>query len=154
MAKILVKFELCQECLVCEAKCSYPYHPENPGFEALREQIARQLICRKCEEHFCVKACPREALDVLENGELKRNLFRCIGCYSCALACPFGTLYQSYLVYKSQACDQCLEREPECVKTCPKQALELVEELPEQSESVSERVGVAGEFWQEKEPVK
>ena len=154
MAKILVKFELCQECLVCEAKCSYPYHPENPGFEALREQIARQLICRKCEEHFCVKACPREALEVLESGKLKRNLFKCIGCYSCALACPFGTLYQSYLVYKSQACDQCLEREPECVKTCPKQALELVEELPEPAESVSERVGVVGEFWQEKEPAK
>ena len=73
-------------------------------------------------------ACPTGAITrdkktqaVITNREL------CIGCHSCALACPFGVPRYD-LENKMQKCNLCTERvevglQPACVKVCPFEAL-------------------------------
>jgi Fe-S-cluster-containing dehydrogenase component len=86
------------------------------------------LICRRCEEAPCVTACPQGALEKVptENddaGILKRANMLCTGCGTCAIACPFGTIYTDLVPFPSSVCDRCKGRlapgeKPLCVETC------------------------------------
>jgi Fe-S-cluster-containing dehydrogenase component len=47
----------------------------------------------------------------------------CTGCGTCAIACPFGTIYTDLIPYPSSVCDVCKGRlesngKPLCVNTC------------------------------------
>jgi len=128
MKRLFIDLEKCYECKKCEAGCSYFYHPENKGIIGLLELAARQMVCRKCEEAPCVKACPREALEKGEDGVLRRHVMRCTSCKTCALACPFGAIYPELVPYLVSRCDYCLQqleaKEPECVISCPHEAIQ------------------------------
>ena len=86
------------------------------------------LACMHCGDAPCIAVCPREALSKNpENGIVEVNDERCIGCHSCATACPFGApqFPEGGLMRK---CDICAARithgmEPACVRTCPTRAL-------------------------------
>jgi len=109
-------------------ECSYRHHPENKGIDSLLEMIRFALICRRCEAAPCIKACPNEALEKIESkrndaGILKRANMLCTGCGTCAIACPFGTIYTDLIPYPSSVCDLCKDRleengKPLCVNTC------------------------------------
>ena len=86
------------------------------------------IACLHCEDSPCIIACPTGAIKKDKKTKaviVNRNL--CIGCHSCALACPFGVpRYDSE--DKMQKCNLCAERvefglQPACVKVCPVQAL-------------------------------
>jgi len=86
------------------------------------------IACLHCEDSPCVIACPTGAIKKDKKTKaviVNRDL--CIGCHSCALACPFGVpRYDSE--DKMQKCNLCAERvefglQPACVKVCPVQAL-------------------------------
>jgi len=116
-------------------QCEYLYHRQNEGELALLEFAEFAVYCRQCQEAFCVKACPKEALEKQGNGTIKRYNMRCVGCQSCTLACPFGTILPSVMNYISPKCDFCLNRlredgsfTPLCVKPAPDGTLQLVEE--------------------------
>ena len=108
-------------------QCSYKHHPENKGFDSLLEMIRFALICRRCEAAPCVKACPMEALEKVPSekedfGVLKRANMLCTGCGTCAIACPFGTIYTDLIPFPSSVCDVCKGRlqpdeKPLCVNT-------------------------------------
>ena len=91
-------------------ECSYPYHPQNEGVTTLRELASYAVICRKCEEASCVLSCPKEALEKDDEGVLRRYNMRCISCKSCAVACPFGTIYPLAIPYTVSRCDFCIDR--------------------------------------------
>ncbi len=122
-------------------RCSYKHHPENRGFDAVLERIRFSLICRRCESAPCVAACPRKALEMVQGdregsgvlevpnagyragGPLKRANMLCTGCGTCALACPFGTVYDDLMPFAGSVCDVCEGRlqpdeKPLCVRTC------------------------------------
>jgi Fe-S-cluster-containing dehydrogenase component len=109
-------------------RCSYKHHPENQGFDAVLERIRFALICRRCESAPCIAACPRGALEKIpgdgsDAGVLKRANMLCTGCGTCALACPFGTVYGDLMAFASSVCDLCEGRlepgeKPLCVRTC------------------------------------
>lgn len=104
-------------------KCSYPYHFDNDGVVALREWLAFQIVCRKCEDYPCIHACRYDALErVEETGLNVRNDCLCVSCKSCAVACPFGVIYMEILSFLTFHCDLCEGRlkegeEPLCVET-------------------------------------
>jgi Fe-S-cluster-containing dehydrogenase component len=109
-------------------RCSYKHHPENKGFDAVLEMVRFSLICRRCEAAPCVAACPHGALEKTPGqgdtaGVLKRANMLCTGCGTCALACPFGTIYDDLVPFASSVCDLCNGRlepgeKPLCVRTC------------------------------------
>lgn len=107
-------------------ECEYMFHQKNYGAFSLLEVAEFAAYCRQCQEAFCIGACPKEALEHQENGTVKRYNMRCVGCKSCILACPFGTIFPEVINYVSSKCDFCLNQleqnpdyTPVCVKTAP-----------------------------------
>lgn len=90
------------------------------------------LACMHCENAPCVTACPSACLR--KDPETHLTVFdttNCIGCHSCAMACPFGVPGFG-ADGKMVKCDGCFVRIhngmlPACVKACPTKALRLVD---------------------------
>lgn len=127
-AKLIIDLARCKLQGESNVRCSYKHHPENKGIDSLLEMIRFALICRRCEVAPCIKACPVGALekvptDTDDFGVLKRANMLCTGCGSCAIACPFGTIYTDLIPFPSSVCDRCKGRlkegeKPLCVTTC------------------------------------
>ncbi len=106
-------------------ECEYMFHRKNPGAFSLLEVAEFAAYCRQCKDAFCVIACPKEALERLESGLIKRWNMRCVGCKSCVLACPFGTIFPEVINYVTAKCDHCLNQlkdDPDYVPLCAKTA--------------------------------
>jgi Fe-S-cluster-containing dehydrogenase component len=122
-------------------ECEYMFHRQNEGQFSLLEIAEFAAYCRQCKDAFCVTACPKEALEHQEDGIIKRYNMRCVGCKSCILACPFGTIFPEVINYVTTKCDFCLNQlaenpdyEPACVKTAPNNTFmmkEIDKEAPE-----------------------
>jgi len=127
-AKLIIDLATCKLQGESHVQCSYKHHPENKGIDALLEMIRFALICRKCEVAPCIKACPSGALEKVpsedgDSGILKRANMLCTSCGTCAIACPFGTIYTDLIPFPSSICDVCRGRlgegeKPLCVNTC------------------------------------
>ena len=52
------------------------------------------VTCHHCKDAPCVGVCPVGALKV-ENGVVRTDEQRCIGCKLCAIACPYGAIEPS-----------------------------------------------------------
>jgi Fe-S-cluster-containing hydrogenase component 2 len=136
--KLFIDLDICESCKECTAKCSYYYHPQNDGVISLREIATFSLVCRHCDQGTCILACPKDALERLDTGIVKRYNMRCISCKSCSFACPFGTIYPEIVPYISSICDYCqdrLDEIPLCVRTCNKEeAIKFIEDVEEDKE--------------------
>ncbi|MFH1039345.1 MAG: 4Fe-4S dicluster domain-containing protein [PVC group bacterium] len=126
--KLLIDLEALRAVDPAAIDCSYIDHPDNRGVIDLIEKATFFLICRHCELGTCVQACPQEALEKEENEVVRRYVLRCSNCYSCAAACPFGTIIPEYIPYKTPVCDYCLGRlgedeVPLCSRRAPKGAI-------------------------------
>jgi len=127
-AKLIIDLAKCKLQEESEVQCSYKHHPGNNGIDSLLEMIRFALICRRCESAPCIAACPRDALEKVPSerndaGILKRANMLCTGCGTCAIACPFGTIYTDLIPFPSSVCDVCEGRlepgeKPLCVETC------------------------------------
>ena len=127
-AKLIIDLAKCKLQGESEVQCSYKHHPENKGFDSLLEKVRFALICRRCELAPCITACPQDALEKIPSdrhdaGILKRANMLCTGCGSCAISCPFGTVYTDLIPFPSSVCDVCKGRlapgeKPLCVQTC------------------------------------
>jgi anaerobic dimethyl sulfoxide reductase subunit B (iron-sulfur subunit) len=141
---IYLDIDLCVGCGACTVACmdQNDIYPEK-GQPALRRIYkieegefpdARILYipagCMHCEDSPCVVACPTGAAGKDERtGAVRVDKELCIGCHSCALACPFGVPRYD-LDEKMQKCQLCVERveaglEPACVRVCPVGALKF-----------------------------
>ncbi|OHB59788.1 MAG: hypothetical protein A2173_00810 [Planctomycetes bacterium RBG_13_44_8b] len=126
--KLIIDLAKCKLQEESGVRCSYKHHPENKGFDSLLEMIRFALVCRRCEGAPCIKACPQKALEKIHTkhndaGILKRANMLCTGCGTCAIACPFGTIYTDLIPFPSSVCDVCRGRlapgeKPLCVQTC------------------------------------
>lgn len=129
--KLFIDLDICnsQQCEDCVIECSYFYHPYNNGIISLIELATYALICRQCEEPHCVNACPKDALEKLEDGTLERHTVRCVNCRSCSHACPYGTIFPEILPTFTHICDYCQGRDDyTCASTCPYGALAILED--------------------------
>jgi len=141
---IFLEIGRCVGCGACVVACmdqndTYPEKGHSPFRRIYRIEEGEfpdasiQYIpatCMHCEDSPCVIGCPTGAITkddrtgaVIVNNEL------CIGCHSCALACPFGVPRYDR-DEKMQKCNLCIERveadlEPACVRVCPVDALKF-----------------------------
>jgi electron transport protein HydN len=120
--------------------------------------ICMPVQCHHCEDAPCKKSCLTGAIE-RKDGVVVINERKCIGCRNCAISCPFGAIEVFSLCEASAfetncsrkvtpkivfKCDLCTgETEPACVKTCPNEALRLVDA---QSEIVDKRINAINAF--------
>ncbi|WP_080798714.1 4Fe-4S dicluster domain-containing protein [Arabiibacter massiliensis] len=131
----------CVKCYACEVACQQ-WHGMRAGTWMRRtvhesctgtfphvERTFTSLSCMHCENPACTAVCPVQAVTKREeDGLVVVDKGICIGCRSCALACPFDVpRYGAKKVMDK--CDGCLglgrkpDEEPRCVATCPTRAL-------------------------------
>ena len=90
------------------------------------------ISCMHCTDAPCIPACPVRCISKDEQGFTVYDSSLCIGCRSCAMACPYGAPHYGP-DGKMSKCVGCAMRvkygyEPACVRTCPTKALICVPE--------------------------
>lgn len=88
------------------------------------------VACNHCDDPVCQQVCPSGALRKHDDGFVVLDSDRCIGCGSCAFACPYKAPSYSRKHRAMRKCDGCRARvsegkDPLCVEACPMRALEF-----------------------------
>ena len=123
----------CVGCEICEYACSIKkegvFNPLKSRIRTIRIHplINLAITCRKCESAPCVAACPRQGALVQRqwDGLIMVNEEKCDGCGWCIEACDFGAIAIHPEKKVAIVCDLC-GGEPECIKWCPEEALQLI----------------------------
>ena len=137
MKRVYVQEEWCLACHLCEYNCAFANSGMDDMVLALKgkaifprihvegdERISFAVSCRHCTDPLCVKGCIAGALSQ-QDGVIKVDRTRCVGCLTCVVLCPYGALAQGPDGVM-QKCELCLENscgEPACVKGCPNRAI-------------------------------
>lgn len=137
MKRVYADEKWCIGCHLCEYNCAFANSGESNMVKALKnkavfpritveedDKITYAVSCRHCDDPICVKSCISGALSK-EDGVIKIDKNKCVGCLTCILVCPYGAVSQGKNGI-AQKCELCLENscgEPACVKGCPNRAL-------------------------------
>lgn len=105
------------------------------GWDVRMYHIA--ISCNHCDDPACVGVCPTGAMyKDSETGLVLHDDGACVGCRSCAMACPYGQpvmMEDKGVVHKCDGCAglRLIGEEPSCVASCPQRVLEFgdIEEL-------------------------
>ncbi len=147
MREVFVEIERCTACKSCEIACSVQHSKSKDLFTAILERpapirrvhVERALNfsfpvrCMHCLDAPCMAACPVGAMyRDQELGSVHVNKERCMGCWMCAMVCPFGAITADYVMKVARKCDFCRKRVkegllPACVEACPTGALRFGE---------------------------
>ena len=82
--------------------------------------------CRHCTDPVCVQSCISGALTKGEDGIVRIDQKKCVGCLTCVLVCPYGAVLPSPEGHAAMKCQLCTDNrmgEPNCVKHCPNGAI-------------------------------
>ncbi|MBW2367763.1 MAG: 4Fe-4S dicluster domain-containing protein [Deltaproteobacteria bacterium] len=130
--ELIVNYAKCTGCRLCETSCAIGHTGEaNPVKSRVRivkvegeaDIICIPVKCMSCENPPCQAVCPTQAISTHpETGSKIVDKDRCIGCNSCAFACPFGAIVVDRSVGTSIVCDQC-DGDPLCARFCPWEAI-------------------------------
>lgn len=101
---MVIDLKRCYGCYSCVMACKQAnYTP--PGVfwsRVLRGEMgefpnsvrqALPVLCMQCEEPDCMKVCPTGATFQTEDGIVRVDKDKCIGCKYCMMACPYGARY-------------------------------------------------------------
>lgn len=86
-------------------------------------------MCQQCENPVCVRVCPSGAVyKSKEDGVVRIETRKCIGCHSCNKECPYHANTFSETLRAMDKCTICAQlreigEEPACVKNCSGKAL-------------------------------
>jgi carbon-monoxide dehydrogenase iron sulfur subunit len=143
MRKVFVNEEVCIGCGLCEVYCRLQHSGTKDLVKAYKKESPRALPrvrveekgeisfsvrCQQCDDIPCVRACLTGALSRDEEGIVRVDEEKCIGCWTCILVCPFGAIKQDIIHKKTVRCDLCPGEDiPVCVVNCPNEALAFVE---------------------------
>jgi len=144
----------CIGCRTCEVACVLAHSRPNalldlapahfiPRLKLIKtSRVSTPVQCRQCEDAPCAKVCPTGAL-VHSHNSVQVIQTKCIGCKSCVMACPYGsmeivtreaapmerrssTASPNVEAYK---CDLCIHRPegPSCIEVCPTKAIYTID---------------------------
>ncbi|MBM4247604.1 MAG: 4Fe-4S dicluster domain-containing protein [Deltaproteobacteria bacterium] len=135
MQQLFIDGNRCIGCRACVEACSEC--PGHGGFSMIHlDDLERATtvqtsptVCMHCDDPACASVCPADAIKTDAAGVvLSASVERCIGCGSCALACPFGVPKIDARRELMMKCDLCYDRTseglaPMCATVCPSGAL-------------------------------
>lgn len=127
-----VAYDRCPpDCSACEGACVR----ERTSTEACSGITAIHLPevgfhtamrCNQCSDPACLALCPTGAITKSkDDGIVRINEVKCIGCGLCTLACPYGGVNYNFDKQKAFKCDLC-DGEPMCIDPCPLGLLSLL----------------------------
>lgn len=138
--KVYPKPEVCMACHLCEVYCVAAHSKSRDLIKTFKRDTPRPsprlhveekgplsfaLGCRHCDEPVCVYSCLTGALSKdTDSGIVAVDSEKCVGCWTCVIACPYGAINPDTRVNKASKCDLCFHLEtPACVANCPNGAL-------------------------------
>lgn len=144
MKRIFVNEQWCLGCHLCEYNCAFANtvsagnSKENEMAKALKDKqifpkirieekddIHFAVNCRHCTDPLCVKSCIAGALSI-NDGIINIDQDKCVGCYTCIMACPYGAVMPNENGSVAQKCELCTKNScgtPACVEGCPNNAI-------------------------------
>ena len=139
MKKVYADENFCLACHLCEYQCAFSHSGEKDMVKAFKKgnpqariqveesgDINFALNCRHCDEPICMKSCITGAITRGEDGVIRVNTEKCVGCWTCVVSCPYGAIVRGNGAKKvALKCDLCTEsgNTPACVEGCPNRAL-------------------------------
>lgn len=141
MKRVYSLEDVCIGCHLCEVACitehslskdpvkAFMFEKERPLSRCTVEEndggaVSFSTTCRHCEEPACLQACISGAVQKGADGRVTIDKEKCVGCWSCVMACPFGSVQRDTRSKRASKCDLCPDRErPACVDACPNRAL-------------------------------
>lgn len=144
MKRIYINEPVCLGCHLCEVYCQVEHSHWKDLIKAFKREnhlllpslwleekrpVCFPVQCRHCADPVCVYACLSGALSRdADSGVVSVDVDKCIGCWTCILACPFGAIRQDTRQGRIVKCDLCMGRDvPVCVTNCPNEALVYAE---------------------------
>ena len=137
MKRVYVNEQWCLGCHLCEYNCAFANSGLDDMVKALKGKpifprvhieddggIHYAVSCRHCKDPMCVKSCIAGAISI-EDGVVKIDRNKCVGCLTCVLVCPYGAVAAGP-EGAAQKCELCMENScgaPACVKGCPNNAI-------------------------------
>ena len=135
MKEVFVRLDRCLGCKSCEMACAVEHSTSKSLFGSISEKplpIRRlyvekaegqnvPLVCRLCTDAPCVAVCRTGAMfqDPV-TGIVDRKKEKCVGCWMCAMICPYGVIGRQKEARVAVKCDRCKDLdEPACVRACP-----------------------------------
>ena len=140
MKRVYSNENACIGCRLCEIYCAAAHTESKDLIKAFKHErddlIGRIVVeeagpltfglqCRHCDEPSCVQACMTGAMSKdLATGIVEHDADKCVGCWMCMLACPYGAIKRHGAKHLAVKCDLCKGRDvPACVENCPNRAL-------------------------------
>jgi len=138
MKRVYVDEKWCLGCHLCEYYCAFANTKEGDMVKALKDVqinpririeenmgVSFAVSCRHCEEPLCVKSCITGALGVGSDGVVEIDTDKCVGCYTCIMACPYGAIMpgDEGVIQKCELCVKNAVDMPACVAGCPNKAI-------------------------------
>ena len=131
--RIHINFDKCTGCSICQLACSFDlfggYNPRLARLTILNKNeklYHMPVVCNQCEQAYCMTVCPAKAITRGDDGIVKIDPERCIGCGMCDKYCPIDMILMDPEKKKAHKCELC-QGQPLCVEICPTGALELVQ---------------------------
>ncbi|MBR1764650.1 MAG: 4Fe-4S binding protein [Ruminococcus sp.] len=137
MKRVYVNEEWCLGCHLCEYNCAFANSGLDDMVKALKDKpifprvhieddndIHFAVSCRHCKDPLCVKSCIAGAISI-EDGVIKIDKNKCVGCLTCVLVCPYGAVAAGP-TGAAQKCELCLANScgaPACAAGCPNNAI-------------------------------
>ena len=143
-ATMLIDLDRCVRCDDCVTACAAT-HNNNPRFNRHGRTYDHYMIanaCMHCADPVCMIGCPTGAIHRSSSfGQVIINDETCIGCATCANACPYDNIRMVEIrdqfgffitdtskgvpIAKATKCDLCIDQigGPACQRACPHNAL-------------------------------
>lgn len=153
MKRVYVKEEACVGCGLCRVYCQTEHSQSKDIIKAYKKEkpppiprvrlerkgeVCFSLQCRHCDEPWCVYSCLTGAMRKdPTSGIVSIDTEKCMGCWTCIVACPNGALTRDLNNKVVTKCDLCPGREvPACVANCPNEALFVAEDSKVKTEQL------------------
>ena len=155
----------CIQCGACSSACAQTNYPDlmndfNPGWKTIycnirqvkvekKRPVALLVQCQHCSDAPCVTTCPFGANYYDEDGLVRNDPDKCVGCSYCIASCPYDARWSHPITGLPSKCmgAGCLERiddglAPACVAVCPVHA-RLFGDVNDPQSDISLKISVA-----------